>query len=188
MRVRSLIDYVGNLDHRLAHLPVPPQCLDIPEKLVLIFKQFLPALAPTLKHAITEPVPSILPYKLPLPPSPEKKLRSALQGTTLPSPKLPPGAIPHTPLRHRSAAIMTVARNPGAATKTPAVTFRRHWEVLMRYTHVVDANRLTPIWIELVTVARGDFISTLEDAYRATARRLAPPVITHGVADMVREV
>ena len=83
---------------------------------------------------------------------------------------------------------MTVAHILGADPNMPAVNFCCHWEVLMSYTHVVDTNRLTPIWIELVAVARGDFIPTLEDVYRATARRLALPFITHGVADMVREV
>ena len=60
----------------------------------------------------------------------------------------------------------------------------------MRYVHMVDATRLAPIWFELAAAARYYFLPTLEDTCQATARRLslAPPVITHGVDDMFREV
>ena len=60
----------------------------------------------------------------------------------------------------------------------------------MCYAHVVDGTWLTPIWFNLDASARGDFRPTMEDACRATAcsLRLAPPVITHWVANMVREV
>ena len=42
----------------------------------------------------------------------------------------------------------------------------------------------------LVAAVRDDFRPTLDDVYRSTARRtgLALTVITHGVAEMVREV
>ena len=58
----------------------------------------------------------------------------------------------------------------------------------MRYAHVADSTQLAPIWFELAASERDDFRLTLEDVCRATARRLglAPPVITHGVDDMVR--
>ena len=54
----------------------------------------------------------------------------------------------------------------------------------------MDATWISPIRFELATDTRDDFRLTLEDACKATARRLilAPPVITHGVADMFSEV
>ena len=60
----------------------------------------------------------------------------------------------------------------------------------MQYKHVVDATRLAPIWFNLAVTARDCFCPTLEYACQSTARHLSltPPVITHGVADMVREV
>ena len=58
------------------------------------------------------------------------------------------------------------------------------------FTHIVDPNRPAPIWLELAAANRDDFCPTLEDACRATVQRLrlALPVITHEVDDMVREV
>ena len=60
----------------------------------------------------------------------------------------------------------------------------------MCYAHVVDNNWLPPIWSELAVYVRDDFRTTLEGACRAIARllHLALLVITHGLADMVREV
>ena len=85
---------------------------------------------------------------------------------------------------------MNAARTYGVSPDTPAVTFWRRWEVLMRYSHVVDATQIAPIWFELSASYRDDLCPTLEDVYRATAHhlRLIPPFITHGLDDVAREV
>ena len=108
-RVRLLTNYVGGLHSRMAHLPAPPQSADLTNKTVLLFKQALPALAPTLVLTIPEPVLSSQTYKLLLPPSPAEKLRAALWGTNRPAPNLTLGAIPHTPPIPGTATIMTAA-------------------------------------------------------------------------------
>ena len=84
---------------------------------------------------------------------------------------------------------MTTAHTPGTAPKTPAVTFWCRWEVLMRYSHVVDAKHISPIWFDIDVSALYNFRSTLEDTCSPTSRRLglATPIITHRVAEMVRE-
>ena len=55
---------------------------------------------------------------------------------------------------------------------------------------MVKPNRLAPVWIELAVENREYFWPTLDDRCRATAQWLclAPPVITHEVDDMFREV
>ena len=60
----------------------------------------------------------------------------------------------------------------------------------MRYAHVVYTTRLAPILFDLIESARDNFLPTLEYACRATAHSLAlaPPILTNGVDDMVREV
>ena len=116
-----LKDYVGDLDHRLDHLPVPLQSIPMTKKLGLLFKQVIPSLAP----AIPNPVPSSHPYKLPPLPSPGGKVWADLQGSALPLPNLPHTiTIPHTPLRPGAVAIMTAAHTPGAIPKMTAITLR----------------------------------------------------------------
>ena len=79
LRVRLLMDCVGDPDSRLAHLPAPPQSEYLSRTRFLLLKKVLPALALTLMSAVPDPVSSSQPYNLPLPPSPAKKLRTALQ-------------------------------------------------------------------------------------------------------------
>ena len=54
----------------------------------------------------------------------------------------------------------------------------------------MDTNRLSPIWFEISSEVRENIRTTLKEMCIETARRLflALPVITHGVADMTREV
>ena len=94
LRVRLLTDYVGNLYHWLDYLPAPPQSASLTKKLVLLFKQVIPALVP----AIPDTAPSRHSYKMaPLPPPP-KKLRESLQGASCMSPNLTQiSTILHTP-------------------------------------------------------------------------------------------
>ena len=74
--------------------------------------------------------------------------------------------------------------------KKTAITFRRKWDFLIQSAHVVDLYRLTPICFVLDTAYRDNFHPVFEYACREEARCLIlePPFITHGVADMVREV
>ena len=156
------MDYVGDLDSRLAHLVEPPQSKALTKKIVLLLKQLLPAIVPTLTTIVLEPVSSIHPYKILLPPSPDEKLRAAPRGTKHPYLHRPIAAMPNTPPRSGTTAIMTASCNPGAASKTTTITFYYSWEVLMLYAHGVDATRLAPIWFELAVVARYDFCPTLD--------------------------
>ena len=107
--------------------------------------------------AIPDAVPSIRPYKLPLPPSPDEKLRASLLVIACPAPNLPPIAIPHTPLWPGAASIMTALRSPDATPKTPALNFRCQCEVIVRYVHVVYSTQLSPICFELSAAAWGGF-------------------------------
>ena len=60
----------------------------------------------------------------------------------------------------------------------------------MRYSHMVDATWIEHIWFDITTSDQDDLCSTLEEMCRATACRidLTPPVITHRMDDMIREV
>ena len=90
----------------------------------------------------------------------------------------------HTPPRYAATTILHVDSTTYAAKKIPAITLQQWWEVLLRYSTVVDVNFLTPIWYELAEASRDDLQTTLEDACRVTARHilLSPPVITYWVA------
>ena len=148
------------------------------------------------------PVPDAVPYnqtekppdyKLPPPPFSAEKLRADLQRTAPTSTTAHPGfttTTSHTLPQYGAAPIMNSVRNPCAALNTPAITFWRRWEALMRYGHMVDTKWISPIWFELSASPRDNFRPTLEDSCRATARHLQlyPPSITHRVADMVRKV
>ena len=78
MRVQLLTDYVGNLGHRISHLPGPPQSAALTKKRVLLFKQLIPPLVVDLATTIPHPPPSSHPYKMPMPLSQSEKLRADL--------------------------------------------------------------------------------------------------------------
>ena len=144
LRIRFLTDYMGNLDLRLSHFPAALQSAELIELRLEHFKavQSLPSSVPF------QPAP-----KLPPPMSPAEILRAALCRPMLHA-SASHGLAPHSPTpppppRDEAVAFLRAADPPGVATKTPAITFGRRWEVLLRYAHVAEPNRLAPIYLEL---------------------------------------
>ena len=105
---------------------------------------------------------------LPLPPHLAEKFRSSLRQSEHLIPETrkldTPILTPYTHLLSSTMSVLRTSATPVTATKQSAITFRHMLEVIICYAHVLDPERLAPIWFELAAVKIYKFHPTLEDA------------------------